>query len=322
MVQIDVGDAATAGFRLTFKKPLSVLTWGVLIVGYLALLLALFGAGLVNSISALARNGGAEPAPQLILSMIGSLFGFLGLMFIGLLVIGTVVIAAALRAELEPQKSAFAYMRLGGQELWVLGANVVLYIVFFAVSVVLSIPLTILYVAMGFQAAIGANGAQGVGNIMQAMSGVVGVRLLGQLVIQAVIIWLWCRLGPGVVMTFKERQFRLFESWNLTKGHAWRIFLTMLLIWLATVAMVIVAYIILIAVGVGTIASVPGLTSDPGAFFSRPLDQWIGIFGPLGIAAAIVFVVISGVSIALKWAALARVCQQLQPPSEVAETFA
>ncbi len=321
MAQIDIADAAMAGVRLTTKKPLTVLAWGALSVAYIALLVALFGAGIVNAISNVAKSGSASPAPEMILAMIGSLFGFIGLLFLGMVVIGTVVIAAALRAELEPEKSAFGYLRLGGQEMWVLGANVVLFIVFAAVGFVLGIPLAIVTAALGLSAAAGGGFPQNPGGMVQAMSGMIGIRLLGQLAIQVVVVWLWCRLGPGVVMTFKERQFRLFESWNLTKGHAWRIFLSMLLVWLIMMAILFVAYIIIIAVAVGTIATVPGI-SDPTTFFARPPSEWISIFGPTAFVVGLVMVVMIGVSVALRWAALANIYKQLQPPAAVAETFA
>ena len=56
MAQIDIADAAMAGVRLTTKKPLTVLAWGALVVAYIALLVALFGAGIVNAISAVAAG--------------------------------------------------------------------------------------------------------------------------------------------------------------------------------------------------------------------------------------------------------------------------
>ncbi|MHB8528739.1 MAG: hypothetical protein ACYC8V_04405 [Caulobacteraceae bacterium] len=321
MAQIDVADAAMAGVKLTFRKPLTVLIWGVLITGYIALIFVLFGAGLLASIAALARNGVSEPGPQLVLGMIGSFFGFVGLLFIGLIVIGTVVATAAIRAELAPDKSAFAYMRLGGGELWVLGANVVLTLIFIVTGIVLGIPLAIVSMALGFQAFAGGGFPPGPGGFVQAMSGMIGVRLLGQVIIQVVIIWLWCRLAPGVVMTFRERQFRLFESWNLTRGHALPIFLTMLLVTVVVIAMDVVAYVIVGAVVFGTVLSTPGI-SDPGKFFARPPSDWIGIFGPTGIVAALLFAVVAGVATALKWAAVARIYTRLQPDTDVAETFA
>jgi hypothetical protein len=57
MAQIDIADAAMAGVRLTTRKPLTVLAWGALIVAYIALLVALFGAGIVNAFSNVAKSG-------------------------------------------------------------------------------------------------------------------------------------------------------------------------------------------------------------------------------------------------------------------------
>jgi hypothetical protein len=321
MAQIDIADAAMAGVRLTVRKPLTVLSWGVVMVAFIAVMFALFGTTIFNSITALVKSGQTTPSPQLILGLIGSLFGFLGLLVLGAWAISTVLIAAALRSELDPAKGAFAYLRLGGQELWVLGVTFVLGLVLFAAAMVMAIPLGILTMMMALGSITGGGAPTGVGGLSQAFASMFAVRIIGQLIIQVVILWLWCRLAPGVVMSFKEREFRLFESWNLTKGHAWRIFLSMLLVYLIMIAIGIVAYIIIIAVAFGTIASVPGI-NDPATFFARPASEWIGIFGPTAVAVVVVMVLTTGVSIALRWAALANIYKQLQPPAAVAETFA
>ncbi len=321
MAQIDIGDAAMTGVRLTFRKPLTVLTWGALPVGYMVLILFLFGRSFISAVAALAASGNAaNPDPQLIVGMIGSVLGLISMMFLGFLVIAPVVTAAAIRAVMEPSSGSFAYLRLGGQELWILGVSIVLYLIIVVVSVVVNIPFLILSLAFAFQGAGG--GLANPGGFAQMISGTIGIRLIGQLVTVAVQIWLWCRLAPGVVMTFKERQFRLFESWNLTKGHSWNIFLSMLLVYVILIGLGIVAYIIIGGVAFGTIFTAPGLMTHPQTFFSRPVGDWIGIFGPTLAISALLFVVLEGLSLAMRWGTVARIYGDLAPAAGVAETFA
>jgi hypothetical protein len=241
-------------------------------------------------------------------------------MWLGLTVLGAVVMGAALRAELEPEKKSFASLRLGGQELWLIGVNFVLGVVIFVAQMVMGLPLAVITAAMAF-ATLGSTHGTGPNAIVGAMAGTVGIRIIGQLVIWAVTVWLWCRLCLGPVMSFRERQFRLFESWTITKGHAWPIFLSLLLVSLMLFALYMLVYILGGAAVIGTAFSIPGIT-DPQAFFSRPLGDWIGLFAPAAAFLAVLFVGVAGVANAMVWTTIARIYRQLDPSVDVAATFA
>src|SRR5947207_9797593 len=120
----------------------------------------------------------------------------------------------------------------------------------------MAIQLAIVTVIMDVSSAMSAGDHAGAA--AGALAGTIGIRLIGQFVISAVTIWLWLRLSMGPVMSFHQRQFRLFESWALTKGHVWRMFLVMLLVVLILFVIEVVMAIIGIASVAGTIASVPG----------------------------------------------------------------
>jgi hypothetical protein len=314
MAQIDIADAATAGVKFTLRRPLTVLVWGALVVVFLALLVGLFGGGIVTSIIALAQSPDASPRPEAILSLIGGFLGFFCLLFLGSMVLGAIVMAAALRAELEPEKTGLAYLRFGGQELWLIGVNFVMWVVLFVAQMVMSIPLVVLMVAMG-AASFGMHPGGGPEAFTGAMASALGVRLIGQLVILAVTIWLWCRLSMGPVMSFRERQFRLFESWNLTRGHAWSIFLTLLLVFVMLIALEIVLYILGGLAMFAAIAPIPGIT-DPQTFFSRPPGEWIDQFAPAAAILALLVLILVGVGNAMTWIAVARLYRQIALPSE------
>jgi hypothetical protein len=315
MAQVDIGDAATAGLRLIRRRPFSVLTWGLVVVGYVALILALFGGGVVAAIATFARNGSATPAPAQVFALVGSLFGVVMLLWLGLLILGAMIQGAALRAELEPDRVGFAYLRFGRQELWLIAARIVQSIVLGLAQVAMAIPLGIVAGAMFAVTRQGHGGD---------LAGMAGLRALIQLVVWGLSIWLWVRLSMGPVMSFRERQFRLFESWTLTRGHAGEIFLSMLLVGLIMIAFYILVWIVA-AIGLGAtmFATFAGASAQSvQGFFSQAPDIWLAKLAPAAAILALLLVVIVGVANALLWGAIARIYHQLKPDADVAATFA
>ncbi|HEX7760599.1 MAG TPA: hypothetical protein VF459_13915 [Caulobacteraceae bacterium] len=321
MAEIQIGDAATAGLKLIARRPLSVLAWGLLASAYVTTILVLFGGGLIASIVTLAQNRGTPPDPAQIFGLIGGFMGAVLLLGIGLVVIGAMIQGAVLRSELEPDRRAFASLRLGSQELWLIAVNFVVGMILWVAQVVMAIPLGIVTIAMGASGVgLGANGHDP-GTVLPMMAGAIGIRLLGQLVILGVTLWLWTRLCMGPVMSFREREFRLFESWTLTKGHSGQIFVTMLLVWLMLLAVGIVFWIIAGAtIGVTIFANAD--LQNLQALQSIPPAAWIGKLLPLVVVFSLLLVVGVGINNALVWGAVARMYRQLHPEADVATTFA
>jgi hypothetical protein len=319
MAEIDVGDAAMAGVRMITRQPFSVLTWGLLMAILVGLLFLVFGGGLAATISSIvtSSSAGATPTAAEIFGLIAGAFGFLFLLVVGAQLLDLVIRAAAMRAELQPEAHSFAYLRFGSQELWLLAASLVFWMVMLGANIAMSIPVAIISAVSTIGSVSAASqGAPDFG----AMAGAAGVRLIGQLIILAVSIWLWLRLSLGVVMTFRDQQFRLFESWALTRGHVWRMFLTMLLVFLMLLAVSLVLWTIgLIAVGATVFSAV---APDPKAFFSRPPAEWMAALTPVFVVFLIGIVVSVGVGNALIWGAVARMWRQLNPDADVAKTFA
>jgi hypothetical protein len=319
MAEIDIGDAVGAGFGLIRRRPLAVLAWGVLPMAVFLVVFLLFGGAVVAAIVNLARasEGGAEPPPQQILALIGSMFGAILILILVMVVVGAMLRAAVFRAELEPENSSGAYLRLGGQELWVFLSVFVMGLVIFAVQFALGIPIAIVAGVAAFSGIASGGGEEAA---VGAMASMIGLRIVGQILISAVGIWLWLRLCLGPVMSFRERQFRLFESWAITKGHAWRMFLVMLVAVLA----IIVLDIIVVGIGViGVIATVAAnahMTAE--AFFSQPPAVWMGALAPAIILVFVLGVLLTGLSTALIYAPVARMYRQLVPSADAAAAFA
>jgi hypothetical protein len=317
MGEINVAEAATAGLRLIGRRPLSVLTWGVLLAGYVGLIFVLFGGTVVASIIALvqAAQSGAEPPGRLIATLIFSMLGFVFFLAIGAGLLSIVIRTAAIRAELEPEARGFAYLRFGSQEAWVLASSFVLGLVLVIASIVVSIPVGILFMAAAFGSGAGFSPhGFGIGG------GLLGVRAAGQLIVWAVAGWLWLRLVFGLVLSYQQRQFRLFEGWTASRGHVWRMFLTMLLVWVMLFALGVVIWGVDVGVFFGTLASA-GLGGDPRALLTQPPSAWIAMLTPWLIAVLIGFVVQVSASAALTWGAVARMWTQLYPDAEAAKAF-
>ncbi|MBS0412650.1 MAG: hypothetical protein JSR86_22225, partial [Proteobacteria bacterium] len=241
---------------------------------------------------------------------------------IGMLLIGAMIQGAALRAELEPDRRGFAYMRFGSQELWLIAVNFVTAIVLWAAQVVMMIPLVILTAVLGVGAAASLGGGHdSSATALPALVGIQAVTFIGQIAILVVSLWIWSRLSMGAVMSFQERQFRLFESWALTKGHALSICLTMVLVFLIIIVAEIVAAVILGA-GVGATIFANQDLRDPAALAALPPAAWIGRLAPMLAIGGLVIVVFVGLTNALTWGAVARMYRQLNPPEDVATTFA
>lgn len=322
MAAIQIGDAATAGLRLIGRRPLSVLMWGLITAGYFCLILVLFGSSIVTAFLSLARSAGQQASAQQIVGFIGAIFGAVTLLLVGMLFIGAMIQGAAIRAELEPEKRGLAYLRFGRQELWLIAVNFVTGLVIWAAQVVMTIPLVILTAVVGVGAAAGIGaGHDNPGAALPALFRIQAVSFIGQIVILTVSLWIWSRLSMGTVMSFQDREFRLFESWALTKGHAGSIFVTMLLVFLMLLVFELVAGVFL-AAGVGATVFANQDLRDPAALAALPPSAWIGRLAPLLAVGGLLMVVFVGLSNAMTWGAVARMYRQLKPPEEIATTFA
>jgi len=318
MAEIDIGDAVGAGFGLIRRRPLAVLAWGVLPMAVFLVVFLLFGGAVVAAIVNLARTseGGAEPPPQQVLALIGSMFGAILILILVMVVVGAMLRAAVFRAELEPDNASAAYLRLGGQELWVFLSVFVMGLVIFAVQFALGIPIAIVAGVAAFSNIASGGEEAAVG----AMASMIGLRIVGQILISAVGISLWMRLCLGPVMSFRERQFRLFESWAITKGHAWRMFLVMLVAVLAIIALDIVVVGIGVVGVIATVAANAHMTAE--AFFSQAPAVWMGALAPAIVLVFVLGVLLTGISTALIYAPVARMYRQLVPSADAAAAFA
>jgi hypothetical protein len=273
MPTFNIEDAAFAGVGLLGRKPMAALIWAVLWAILIALVTIPFVGILANFVTLLVRFHG-QPDPALVAQQFPGLFAFIILAGLCALVLGAVISCAVYRAVLTPENSAFAYLRMGEQEIQVLIVNFVKALTIGAASFGMAMVL----VAVEVASSSGAMGSP--------------LDLVGRLIIQCVVFWLQLRLSMAGPMTFAERRFRLFESWALTRGIVLR---------LLAVGVILFFIGLVVYLGLATIGGAAGLAiwnsaprpADLQALLSQSPDVWMGPLAPF-IALSVMLVIIGG----------------------------
>jgi hypothetical protein len=273
VARIAVTKAALSGFGVLRRKPWAPVVWAAVYIAVFAGTVLVLGGAFLGAIGKL-MTASAKPPPEQVLGLIGAVMGGYFLMITVFWVLGAVINMAVVRSVLQPEAAAFAYMRLGVAELWLMAANFVLFILYTLASTVMAIPVAI-------------------ASTMAALAwkeGAPFVTLLVQLVTWAVTVWLGLRFCLVPPMIFTDRKFRLFESWAMTRGHVGSLLLTGVLIGAVTVGVYIVLAALGLAAGVPMAHEFTAYTS-PQAFFAQPPGQiWQALSPFVALYAALAFV--------------------------------
>ncbi len=220
MAKISVPGSAFAGLGVIGRHPGAVLAWGlVLLVLSLApmlALIALMGPEMFKSLAAMNPPKGRPIDPEALRRMMQAQSSLMVAQigaWIWATFVKALICSAVFRAVLEPSQSRLAFLRIGAQELWLtllfLVVGVLAYIVIVIASLGVMLPALIIGVTSG------RNGEGLSAGIITAL-GLGAVVTVG-------LVWVGLRLSMAAPMTFVEHQFRLFESWALTRGGAARL---------------------------------------------------------------------------------------------------
>lgn len=286
MARFSVTEAATAGFGVIGRKPLAVVGWALalaigMIIPAILSLLALGPQFQQMMQMAMTQKEGA-PDPEFMRQMMQAQSGMTAvnlLFWLWSSFIRAVLCAGIFRAVLVPADASWAYLRLGAREMWLTLLFVVEQVLLMIVVFVVALVIAVLAAVAGFSG--GENG----------MMAAVGTAFVGAAVAIVVLLWVALRLSMAAPMTFVDNQFRLFESWSLTKGQGWRLLGVALLV----VVFVIGVEILIGAVLLGTLfaagGSLAALHGDGGfeAFMARPPLEilrdawpWLAVIGVIG----------------------------------------
>jgi hypothetical protein len=306
MASFSVGEAATAGFGLVGRKPLAVVGWTVAVVVAVlapaALCFLAMGPTFADLIQTAMAQQGGDPSPEMMQRMFAAQSGmtaFNMLFWLWGSFVKAVFCAAVFRAVLTPERSAWAYLRIGSRELWLtlllLVEQVLAMIAIFVVALIVAVVVAVVAVGGGESGKAAA--------VATAVVGGVGAA--------GVLLWVALRLSMAAPMTFVDNQFRLFESWSLTKGQGWRLLGVALLLIVFIFGMeILVGGVVLgvVMAGGGSLAAMHG-AGGIEAFLARPPLEilraaWPWLAG-LGALWALFSVIVQAVFFA-PWAVIHR----------------
>ncbi|WP_372786073.1 hypothetical protein [Phenylobacterium sp.] len=297
MGDFSAGAAIGAGFRLIGRHPLAFLAWsaaylvlGVLPqIGVMALILPEW-TRLMQEVTA----AGASHSPMSTAEMMraqGGMMQLQPLSWIAGLLSQSVLLSAIYRAVLYPEDRAFFYLRLGGRELWLGLVLLVLFVMACILAVAVMLPTFVM---------IGIIGALARGSPAMALLMIpVMVTAFG------VMIWVMLRLSLATPMSFDQRAFRLYESWDRTRGHAGKMFGV-------AFVLIVVVWVVEMALGgvvFGLSGGLGGLERLRGWFQHPQID--LSQLMPLIVGGALVVAVFSTAFFALFGAAWAEIYREL-----------
>lgn len=226
MSAISIGQALGAGFRLIGREPQAFAVWcGCYFV--MALIPSLLGWEQTRAIYASFGDASGDARASMAAAQAQLGGGRPWVVVLGLAPM-IVLPAAMFRAALYPDDRRFFYLRLSRRELW-LWLN--------AVTLVLVMLVAWFAAVLTIGAVVGGGAAAG------GSGGLLVVGILALVAVPAFFFawpWLMARISMIPLMGFVERRFQLIQGWRFTKGHAWRIFLVALLLFLALIAIELV----------------------------------------------------------------------------------
>jgi hypothetical protein len=190
MSSFSPSDAALEGFQALGRHWRAVVGWaGFQVVAMVALGIVMF----VLLIGVVPFAASREAA-----SSLGAIIGAV-VLGIGGGLVQLVVLTGLYRLMLTPDAPGFMHLRVGADELRVLGAALL--------TAVVAIPLVGLAIFLGVSAS--------------HVSGALGFGVLAGLLIAAYAVAL--RLGLTPVIAFAEKRISPIEAWRRTRGQTWRL---------------------------------------------------------------------------------------------------
>ena len=291
-------EAAFEGFRLVRRKPMTVIFWALT---YLVVFGVLFGLGA----GALARlmavqtqlQGTTQPDVQDMAAMGQAILGIAALSVPLGLVLGSVLNAAVARAVVRPAESAFGYLRLGMDEVRVLGVSIIMGIVFGVVSFAVFIVVVLL-------GSVAGSTGQDALWIVVVLAGLAGF---------GVIIWLAVRLSLAIPIVVAERRFALFDSFGLTKGH------TLPLLGMALLAGVMTILVSLLStIVVMPLTFMTGGLNSLAAYDGQSTAEILSVAGPMIAGWVVINALFSALQLAVLYAPFSAAYRAFkgQPPAE------
>lgn len=207
---VSVGSILGGTFRFIRANPRAIAVWaGINIVLSIAMQLVMQP---FYTARALQMTNGATPY--------FSHSGPILLTWLVMILVLIVLYAAVFRAVLFPEQSKMAYLRLGGDELRLLGLIFILLLGWTIGTALFGVVIALIGAAVGVLFSPGRLGL----NI---------AAIIFVLVLTAGIIFVSVRLSLAAPLTLARRKIMIGPAWRLTYGRFWTLFGVYLALWLA-----------------------------------------------------------------------------------------
>lgn len=271
MTDFSATDVALEGFKITRERPVAVLVWAAVEFIYTMVTFAIMAVMAGPAVTELvAMSTAATPDPQAVFAKLGALVPVMLVLAPVGLVFQAVVMCAFFRVVLRPGDKKFYYLAFGMDEVKVIAAMLVLYLLYFGLYFV---ALFVFAVPFGILSALGIKAAAG----LLAVLGVAFV--IGALVYGAV------RLSLFLPHTFFTGKIDVKRSWQITRGRFW----VLLGVYFMAVILAILVYLLgsvfsllLNALSASQWVSASDLIKDKGLTLEH-------LIAPLTIAATVLF---------------------------------
>jgi hypothetical protein len=216
-----IGSIVGGTFGLIRERPAAVAIWG---------LTYLLGSVAILGIMTLVAGGTMMPGQPVDPQSIGGGF-VLTMLFVYFLYIllSIVLINAVYRAILRPHDSAFASLRVGGDEFRMLGLTILFVIGMIVIYFISWLGMMLL----GLIVALIARDVPMLGGAMMLLLGL--GFMLGW-------IWFCVRVSLIFPMTFHRRRMAIDEGWSLGKGRFWTLFGSYFLVWVIVAVLAVIVF--------------------------------------------------------------------------------
>jgi len=295
-------DAAFEGFRVVRRNPMALVFWALFYAAIIVAAFAIMGPSLISMVAATEalEQSGATPTME----DFTPIFQMMGVIFAVLLplslIASAMIYAAVARAVLEPNRGAWGYLRLGGDEMRVLVVSLVLTLMFTAI------------VAVSWALIIGV----GVAAANQNAPALWLVAILLFIATSIGTMWLAVRLSLAIPITVGEHRIALFDSFRMTKGRFWPL-----------LGMAIIAGLLSIVVSIlGSVVTLPiqimggGIDTLAGAEGLAPM-QILTDFWPAIAVYVLVNAILSALQVAVIYAPFSAAYRDIKGSQPNAEVF-